>query len=149
MGPLTLVPRPPVPGVGPEMLQDPATDMAGVSLTAGTLGPPARAMVGVLPGSVCWWEVDGERELYAHGVYLPEWCVCGHVYHAVRTLHAPCSGGGAQRGCSTHRRLRSSCSSRSVDRARGAVTRRTLLLGPATQAHVRLPGGICTDEEMN
>jgi hypothetical protein len=36
-GPLTLVPRP-VPGVGPEMLQDPATDMAGVSSTLGA-GP--------------------------------------------------------------------------------------------------------------
>jgi hypothetical protein len=46
-GPLTLVSRP-VPGVGPEMLQEPATDMAGVMS-----GParPALAMVGVSPGS--------------------------------------------------------------------------------------------------
>lgn len=48
-GPLTLVSRA-VPGVGPEMLQEPATDMAGVSFTAAAA--PALAMVGVLLGSV-------------------------------------------------------------------------------------------------
>lgn len=47
-GPLTLVPMP-VPGVGPEMLQDPATDMAGVPSMLGR--GACRAMVGVLLGS--------------------------------------------------------------------------------------------------
>jgi hypothetical protein len=56
MGPLTLVCRP-VPGVGPEMLQDPATDMAGVS-AARPPEPPALAIVGVSPGS----ESKTERE---------------------------------------------------------------------------------------
>lgn len=50
-GPLTLVSRA-VPGVGPEMLQEPATDIAGVSFTAAAA--PALAMVGVLLGSVRW-----------------------------------------------------------------------------------------------
>jgi hypothetical protein len=41
----------PVPGVGPEMLQEPATDMAGVSFMSGP-ARPALAIVGVSPGSV-------------------------------------------------------------------------------------------------